>query len=1023
MYRKSVLLVFVSFLLFSAVPETRLVERGVDVTNPRDSGQPVLSGLGQYGRVDWWPMYRHDPQHTGYSTSIAPNTNQLFWTKQFGDWVRSSPTVHNDLVFIASDDDNIYALNATTGEEIWRYTTGDEVASSAAVAYGCVYVGSYDRKIYCLTETKGEFLWSFQTGGAIFSSPCVTENKVVFGSNDHKLYCLETTTGNHLWNYSTGGEVHSSPAVADGNIFFGSLDGKVYALDLTSGTLIWSSTIGSTTVSPCVVNGKVFISSSKTIYCLDASDGDLIWSYTTEGVIHSSPAIAGGNIYIGCNDCKIYCLNAVNGQSKWNFTTGDIIYSSPAVADGKVFFGSDDEKVYCLNATTGTFTWSYDTGGYIRTSSPAVANKVVFIASSYYPPFSGKLFAFGPANTRPVAANLTITPSSPVTTDNLSGSYDYYDEDGDPESGTLIRWYKDDALQPGLNDALDVSSTLTNKSEVWYFTVRPKDGKDFGELKTSPSVIIVNSPPSIDSFAPTETNPKVYENSTLTFTHTSSDLDNDPLTYSWLLDDIEQTNTQNWTYTPDFGSAGIHNVTLMVFDGELSVTRQWNVTIINVNRPPTIDSYYPLTDPTITEKEFQEFNVTYSDPDVDPITVQWYLNGTPTVTTDSYIFNATAGSAGIYNVTVVISDGVDQDMHMWTFTVVVNTPPVAYDLSITPFLPTTLDALIANYTYYDSDSDPEKGTEIRWYKDGLLQPELNDTLIVSSNFTAKGDTWNFTVRPMDGKDFGELQTSVSVTVQNSPPIIDPYYPLTNPTIAEGESQDFSITKSDADLDSLTVAWYLNGTKLSETSDSYTYIADFWSAGTYNVTVAVSDSSSQTEHEWILTVTNIERDVAITNVEPCKTVVGQGYSLSYNVTVENQGNYTETFNVTVYADTTIINQTEVTLINGSFAIITFTWNTTDVAKGNYTITVHVTPVPYETDTADNTVTDGIITVTIPGDVDGDFDVDLYDVVKICVAYRSEKGDPTYVPNRDINCDGVINLYDVVIACIHYGQKCP
>jgi len=41
------------------------------------------------------------------------------------------------------------------------------------------------------------------------------------------------------------------------------------------------------------------------------------------------------------------------------------------------------------------------------------------------------------------------------------------------------------------------------------------------------------------------------------------------------------------------------------------------------------------------------------------------------------------------------------------------------------------------------------------------------------------------------------------------------------------------------------------------------------------------------------------DVAVTSVVSSKTVVGQGYSTSINVTAENQGNSTESFNVTAY----------------------------------------------------------------------------------------------------------------------------
>lgn len=66
--------------------------------------------------------------------------------------------------------------------------------------------------------------------------------------------------------------------------------------------------------------------------------------------------------------------------------------------------------------------------------------------------------------------------------------------------------------------------------------------------------------------------------------------------------------------------------------------------------------------------------------------------------------------------------------------------------------------------------------------------------------------------------------------------------------------------------------------------------------------------------------------------------------------------------------------------------------------------------------DNTYTDGLVAVTIPGDVDGDFDVDIYDVVKICAIYGKKHGDPNYNPSCDID-------NDVVICTNHYGHKDP
>ena len=54
----------------------------------------------------------------------------------------SSPAVANGVVYVGSDDNNVYALNATTGAKLWSYTTGGDVVSSPAVVNGVVYVGS-----------------------------------------------------------------------------------------------------------------------------------------------------------------------------------------------------------------------------------------------------------------------------------------------------------------------------------------------------------------------------------------------------------------------------------------------------------------------------------------------------------------------------------------------------------------------------------------------------------------------------------------------------------------------------------------------------------------------------------------------------------------------------------------------------------------------------------------------------------------------------------------------------------------
>lgn len=94
------------------------------------------------------------------------------------------------------------------------------------------------------------------------------------------------------------------------------------------------------------------------------------------------------------------------------------------------------------------------------------------------------------------------------------------------------------------------------------------------------------------------------------------------------------------------------------------------------------------------------------------------------------------------------------------------------------------------------------------------------------------------------------------------------------------------------------------------------------------------------------------DVAVVNATLSRTVIGQGESIIINATVQNQFGSAEAFNVTAYADATIIQTENIALTGRNSTNVTFTWDTSDFSKGNYTLSVVADTVPSETETEDN-----------------------------------------------------------------------
>lgn len=187
---------------------------------------------------------------------------------------------------------------------------------------------------------------------------------------------------------------------------------------------------------------------------------------------------------------------------------------------------------------------------------------------------------------------------------------------------------------------------------------------------------------------------------------------------------------------------------------------------------------------------------------------------------------------------------------------------------------------------------------------------------------------------------------------------------------------------------------------------------------------------------VCTGTTYYHDIAVLDVKPYKTAVAQGYSVLINVTCKNQGEVQETFDVTLDSLTPpahIQTKSNVVLASGASITITFKWDTTGFPMAQYLIMAGASVVPLEADTTNNAAFDGFVTVSIPGDANGDFKVNIKDAALIGTHWQ-HKLPPTY-PNphpddpvkleqcrmADINGDCIVNIQDATLLGVHWGES--
>jgi outer membrane protein assembly factor BamB len=192
-----------------------------------------------------WPMYMHDPAHSGRTPAAITNTAllKLKWAYSFGERVEveAQPIVVGGVVYQGVMNGEMHAINGNTGQALWVKRYGGPIAHTAAFDNNRVFYGSLDGKVYALSAVDGSLLWSFTTHGPVVSAPAVINGKVYIGSNDGRLYALDAVTGAKQWEFLTDGPVVSSPAVVNGKVYFGSEDMKARCVDAATGTLIWQT--------------------------------------------------------------------------------------------------------------------------------------------------------------------------------------------------------------------------------------------------------------------------------------------------------------------------------------------------------------------------------------------------------------------------------------------------------------------------------------------------------------------------------------------------------------------------------------------------------------------------------------------------------------------------------------------------------------------------------------------------------------------------------------------------------------
>lgn len=382
-----------------------------------------------------WLHYGKDYQGTRFSglTQIdRTNVRKLVpkWNMAFGvnDAQDSQTTVVNGRIYVTSSQNKVFSVDGATGRIIWKYERSlpgdlgprlccEAVNRGVAVYKDMVFMATLDTHVVALNATTGKLVWETKLGdytsGEIYTSmPLVARGKIIVGNsggdvggNVGKITALDPDTGkikfhfqytpNDAWDYDGNNEVILINDEKGRKAWLhGDRNGHLYSIDRTSGRCNWVVPIARvnwvtgfgencrpivnpdkvprydkvvTDIAPILDGGKewhpaAYSPLTKLIYIpyidssMDVQAKNMAWK---RGEWFLSSRVLKANPYTG----GIKAFNATSGELVWNRPQSTPATSGLMTTAGGLVFSGDAEGYFAaMRDDTGETLWRFQVG-------------------------------------------------------------------------------------------------------------------------------------------------------------------------------------------------------------------------------------------------------------------------------------------------------------------------------------------------------------------------------------------------------------------------------------------------------------------------------------------------------------------------------------------------------------------------------------------------------------------------------------------------------------------------------------
>jgi outer membrane protein assembly factor BamB len=321
----------------------------------------------------------------------------------------AAAAVYADTLFVGSSSGKFFALRAADGKVRWRKQIGS-VACAPLVSGGLLYIATTDGVMTAIDAQTNAEKWRYQSRGPIEQTPTIVGDVIYFANEADQVVALDAGNGKFKWQYKseTPEEYtlrgHAGVTIDGELIYTGFSNGTMVALRKDTGSVAWSTSLKGDAerfmdvdATPLVLGDLVYTSSSSGgVFALDKMTGLVKWRVPFYDVATPSAngnvggiATDGKLLYVSVADLGTYAID-LEGNIVWRVgARGGGEPGTPVLYNDLVMYSLAEDGLFLAERRTGRTVEFFDPGDGVSAQPTVTGDGRLFVMSN-----RGILYAF-----------------------------------------------------------------------------------------------------------------------------------------------------------------------------------------------------------------------------------------------------------------------------------------------------------------------------------------------------------------------------------------------------------------------------------------------------------------------------------------------------------------------------------------------------------------------------------------------------------------------------------------------------